>query len=184
MYSLRADKHLEGEYQSVVIWRLQIEDRTKKNTIQPLKRSLFHKLSPRFFIQGPETYKIGEIRSTHENWTADDDPALYDGLYIARAIPGNHKIYRLRIPFVLNSLAKNEWVDIPLDITITIPPDQLRFLGTFTIKNLQLVSWDKSPVFSYDMEFYKNDGTEAIRQFKQYYPEVYKQFQKTGPGMS
>jgi hypothetical protein len=168
-------------FESVVFWRVKVLDRTGTITSRP-----------RFSIYRPGLTKEGapdfdklvpERTAVNGEWAKRDGISVFEGTVVAVSKPEQYLfkdvsffLYTENLPNYFTGRYEERDVDFtaPLGRLCTVVPGKLVYLGEFVI---ELLKQEKTG-YSYRVTLVQesNDHNDAVKQFREAYPGLFKRF--------
>jgi hypothetical protein len=171
-------------FESVVMWRVTVLDRTGTIHSNPLFSLSRPGLSPRGErnFDGP----IPERSAVSGTWTKQDGLSAFDAMAVVAARPGEYLfkdasfyLYTDYVPNYYTGGSEERDVDlsIPLYRLCAVPPGKLLYLGEISIEILKA----ERNRYTYKVRFIQesNASNDAGKRFHETYPGLYRRFNKT-----
>lgn len=168
-------------YESVLFWHVKVLDRT--GTISSRPRFLIYRPGPddkNFEKPAPEPVVVkGE-------WTKQDGVSVFDAMVFAAAKPETYLFkdvsFFLYTEYVPNyyggrSQERDMTFTVPLSRVCAVEPGKLFYLGEVTVEFLK----EEKTGYTYRVSLARedNDLHGVVKQFRESYPGLFKQFNKT-----
>lgn len=165
-------------FESLVFWRLRIADKTLD----------FRGFYPSFFVSNLGCFR-NEIENRTDHWQEKDGIAYFDGIFVAKARPGDYEIQKIHLPLGSSSTGgvytalktTNTFFDIKIDKSLKVPPGKCVYLGEFNIDFLKKENVPKKGiVYTYDVKTNQTnkDYLEALKVVQERFPDSYNQLKK------
>jgi hypothetical protein len=174
----------EQGFESVVFWRVKVLDRT--GTISS---------RPRFLVERPGPSKQGEHtfdKPVHEpvtasgEWTKQGGVSVFETMVFAAAKPDGYLfkdvaffLYTDYLPNYYTGGSEEREVSFPVPLSrfCAIPPGKAVYLGEISIEFLK----EERAGYLYRVHVVQesNDFNDAVKQFREAYPSLFKRFSKT-----
>jgi hypothetical protein len=171
-------------YESIVFWRVKVLDKT--GTI---------KSRPRFSIFRPGPVKqeehsfdkpIPEPAAVKGEWTKQDGNSVFEAMVFAASKPEEYLFKDVTFPLYTDYVPnyytgryeeREVTFTVPLSRVCTIPTGKLVYLGEISIEFLK----EDRAGYAYRVHIVQenNDFNDAVKQFREAYPGLFRRFNKT-----
>ncbi|HEX9021451.1 MAG TPA: hypothetical protein VF903_09335 [Nitrospirota bacterium] len=169
-------------YQSVLFWHVKVLDRT--GTIGSRPRFLIYRPSK----QGENNFDkpVPEPLAVKGEWTKQDGALVFDAMVFAAARPDTYLFkdvaFFLYTEYVPNyyggrSQERDVTFTVPFSRVCALDASKLFYLGEVVIEFLK----EQKAGYSYHVSLVRddNDFQDAVKQFRESYPGLFKRFNKT-----
>jgi hypothetical protein len=177
--------YTEKGYESIVFWRLRVQDKTGTISSRP-RMAIYHSKDTKEMAQRFDS-RTGETLMVDGGWTKQEGLSRFDSLVYTAARPDeylfkeiNFFMYTVRHPNYWSAGRSEEqdiYFTVPLHRRCTVPAGKLVYLGEIVVDFLK----EEKSRYSYRVSVIQDetDLNNATKEFREAYPGLFKRFNKT-----